>query len=270
MPKSIAHPDPTAVLDTTAKFFRVMAGAGAPFEDFMAPLQNVTKRKNLVAYLKMGCPKVDGNGVIDTTPSHKDMARFILGEDFITPEEVAKARGLVYTDEQLEALENNLPSLELIAWYRANGYMLLPNPAEAMSLLQIRDLKRDIFYSKEGGWYADQAFVREEKTEVATWLAVRKNIVPDSTNKKWKEQLTLISGIEHVPNAAEACWALTTYKEVRGVNLMLAIYARTSSVVFSFGNRVVVGRFDSEGLSVYDRSDDGCDSYLGVSSARKS
>lgn len=266
MPKSIAHPDPTAVLDTAAKFFRVMAGAGASFEQFTAPLQNVAKRKNLAEYLNLGCPKVDGNGVVDFTPLPQGLARFILGDDFITPEEVANARGLVYTDEQLEALEISLPSLEWIARCRANGYMLLPNPAEAMSLLQIRDLKRDIFYSKEGSWYADQAFAREEKTKAATWLAVRKNIVPDSIDKNWQEQLTLISGIERVPNAAEACWALTTYKEVRGVNLIPTIYARTLSLD-SHGDRVVVGDFVAEGLFIGSNEDHRRSDELGVSSA---
>lgn len=268
MPENIAHPRPTAVLDTTAKLIRVMDKAGVPFETLTGPLQSVVKRRNLMEYLNLGCPKVDGNGVIGTTPSEQDLAKLILGEDFITPEEVANARSLAYTDEQIEVLEQSLPTLEVIVWCRVNGYILLPNPPEAMPLLQVRDLKREIFYSKEGGWYADQPFARNERTEVATWIAVRKDVVPGSTGKKWNDQLPLISDIERVPNAAEACWTLTTYKEVRGVNLMSAIYARTSSVDSS-GARVFVGLFDSEGLLVFSLSDGHVGDYLGMSSARK-
>ncbi|MEK7180860.1 MAG: hypothetical protein AAB738_00810 [Patescibacteria group bacterium] len=269
MPQSIAHPKPTAVLDGTAKFFRVMANAGVPFSAFTPPMQSVAKRANLAEFLKLGCPKVDGNGVINTTPSEHDLARLILASDFITPEEVAQTRGLTYADEQLEALQTSLPPLEVITWCRGNGYLLLPNPPEAMSLLGVRDLNRALFSSKEGGWYADQAFAAKETTEAATWLMIRKGIVPNSTDKKWKEQIPLISDVERVPNAAEFSWALTIYKEVRGVYLMGGIYARTSSVD-SDGLRVRVGHFDSDGLDVHSYWDDHRYDGFGLASARKS
>lgn len=269
MSQSIAHPEPTAVLDGTAKFFRVMANAGVPFSAFTAPMQSVAKRKNLAEYLTLGCPKVDGNGVINTTPSEHDLARLILAKDFIAPEEVAQIRGLVYADEQLEALQTSLPPLEVIAWCRGNGYLLLPNPPEAMSLLGVRDLNRGLFASKEGGWYVDQAFAAKETTEAATWLMIRKGIVPNSTDKKWKEQIPLISDVERVPNAAEFSWVLTTYKEVRGVYLMGGIYARTSSVG-SGGRHVYVGLFGSDGLLVCCDWGDRRDDSLGLASARKS
>ncbi|MEK9176985.1 MAG: hypothetical protein AAB923_01695, partial [Patescibacteria group bacterium] len=140
----------------------------------------------------------------------------------------------------------------------------------AMSLLGIRDLNRTLFYSKEGGWYAEerQTFAQNDKTQAATWLALRKGVVPNSTDKKWKEQLPLLSDVERVPNVAEFAWGLTTYKEVRGVYLMNAIYARTNSVD-SGGDRVIVGIFDAKGLVVSLWSGDGRYSDIGVASARK-
>ena len=269
MSENIANPEPTAVLDGTAKFFRVMAKAGVPFSAFTTPMQSVLKRTNLAEYLNLGCPKVDGNGAINTTPSDHDLARFILANDFITPEEISQARGLTYSDEQLEVLQKSLPPLEVIAWCRGNGYLLLPNPPEEMSLLGVRDLNRDLFRSREGGWYADQAFAREEKTGAATWLMIRKDIVPNSTNKKWKEQVPLVSNLERVPNAAEFSWALTTHKEVRGTYLIGGIYARTSSVA-SDGLHVSVGDFDSDGLFVFDGWGVSRNGSLGLASARKS
>lgn len=268
MSKHIAHHDSTAVLDTVAKLFRVMNKSGVSLEDFVPPMQSVVKRKNLVEYIKLGYPKVNSNGTIDTTPTEHELARLILADDFITPEEIANARGLIYTDEQLEVLEKNLPTLEIIAWCHGNNFILIPNPPNAMSLLDVRDLKRELFCSKEGGWYADHSFAKNDKTEVATWLAIRKGIVPNSISKKWKEQLPLITDIERVPNAAEFSWALTTYKEVRDIYLMENVYARTSSIN-SDGTRVRLGVFDSDGLIVDNYWDDDRHSFLGVSVARK-
>ena len=183
---------------------------------------------------------------------------------------MTEVRGLSYSDEQLEGLEASFPSIEIIAWCRGNGYMLIPAPPAAMSLLGVRDLNRTLFYTKEGGWYAEerQTFAQNDKTQVATWLALRKGVVPNSIDKKWKEQLPLLSDVERVPNAAELAWGLTTYKEVRGVYLMNAIYARTGSLD-SDGDHVDVGGFDAEGLYVDYWDDDDRSSNVGGSSARK-
>lgn len=264
---SIAHLDTTA-LDTAAKFFRTMQKVGA---DFTGPVQSVTKRQNLAAYLALGCPKVDGNGVIDTTPTPESLARLFLGADFITPQEVAAVRGLTYTDEQLEGLEASFPSIEVIAWFRANGYMLIPAPPTAMSLLGIRDLNHTLFFSKKGGWYAEerQTFAQNDKTQAATWLALRKGVVPNSTNKRWYEQLPLLSDVERVPNAAEFAWGLTTYKEVRGVHLMNNIYVVRTNSVDSGGLRVSVGVSNAESLYVNGYWDYSRNGSIGLSAARK-
>ncbi len=83
------------------------------------------------------------------------LAESILGADFITPEEVAKSRkGVAYTDDQLSQFGDTVPSQEVLEWCRDNGYMLIAGPSRPMSLLEVRSLKKDYFYSKEGGWYA--------------------------------------------------------------------------------------------------------------------
>ncbi len=264
---SIAHLD-TSALDTAAKFHRAMQKVGA---DFTGPMQSVTKRQNLAHYLALGCPKVDGNGVVDTTPTPESLARLLLGADFITPEEVAKARaGIVYTDEQLEGLEASFPSIEVIAWCYGNGYMLIPTPPTAMSLLGIRDLNSTLFCSKENRWFVEerQIFARDDKTQVATWFALRKGVVPNSADKKWNEQPTFLSEVERVPNAAELAWGLTTYKEVRGVYLMRLIRARTISVDAD-GNHVSIGDSGDDGFRVNCHGGDYDYRCVGVSSARK-
>ena len=55
----------TAALDTGAKFFRVIGGEGVTLEEFMRPVQDRTARRNLVQYLRAGCPKI---GEVQSAP----------------------------------------------------------------------------------------------------------------------------------------------------------------------------------------------------------
>jgi len=197
------------------------------------------------------------------------LVREILGDDFISPEEIAAARGLTYTDDQIAELESTLPDRETLEWLRRNDFMLVAGSPRDMSLLDIRELERSYLYSKEGGWYNNESekFARNDKV-TCRWLMLRKGIVPNSTSKTWGEQEKLLSDLEVVPNAAEQVWGMTVYKAVRGVYLLGGLYARTSSVDSS-GYRVIVGVFDDYGLDVNYWSDGTRDSDVGVASSRK-
>ena len=197
-------------------------------------------------------------------------AREILGNDFISPEEIASSRsGIVYNPKQLHELGNSVPAKEVLEWCRDNGFMLVAGPPRPMSLLDIRELDRGHFYSKEGGWYAaeSEAFARNDKA-TCRWLMLRKEPVPGSTSKTWDEQQKLLSSLEVTPNVADQVWGMTTYKAVRGVYLLPSVYVRTSSVD-SGGGRVGVGFFVGGGLGVSVWSDLGRSVGLGVSSSRK-
>ena len=196
------------------------------------------------------------------------LAQSILGADFITPEEVTKARpSIVYTVEQITALAESLPSEDILKWCKDNGYAVMPAPPQACSTLDVREIQSAHFYTKTGGWYADQKFAREDKTSFG-WLLIKKTPVSNSTSKTWNEQNKLLSALEKVPNAAEMSWFITTYFEVRGVRLFEGVYVRTSSLD-SGGNRVHVGDFDSDGLSVSHYWGDRRDDHIGLSAARK-
>ena len=197
------------------------------------------------------------------------LAQSILGTDFITPEEITAARGIVYGAEQLAQLSGNIPPAETLRWLKDNDFALMPCPPDAKSILDVRAIKPAHFYSKEGGWYTGEkeTFARDDKTS-GLWLAIRKTPVPKSTNKNWDDQQKLLSGIEHVPNAAEVSWFVTTYFEVRGVRLLENVYVRTSSRD-SDGGRVFVGHFGSKGLYVNGYWGVLRYSDLGVASARK-
>jgi len=197
------------------------------------------------------------------------LARTILGDDFISPEEITAARGLTYTDEQIAELEQTLPSQEVLEWLRDNDFYLTAGSPSDMSLLDIRELERRYFYSKEGGWYSEpsEAFARNDKV-TCRWLMLRKGPMPNSMSKTWSEQDQLISDIEVVPNAAEQVWGMTVYKAVRDIYLLPDVYVRTSSVG-SDGDHVYVGCFDGGGFGVDRWDDDNRGGRIGVSSARK-
>jgi len=183
------------------------------------------------------------------------------------PDEIAEARGLSYSEAQLKRLAGMLPSEDVLRWCKANNYAVMACPPKPMSFLEVRVLNPEIFYSKSGGWYVDQAFAEGDKTGFG-WLAIRKDVVPKSLNKNLDEQLSLLAREEFVPNAGEFSWFITTYYEVHGVRLFGRTYARTSSVA-SGGIRVHVGYLDSGGLDAYYYRGGGRGVRLGVSSARK-
>ena len=198
-----------------------------------------------------------------------DLARTILGKDFISPENVMKSRkAIVYTDDQLAQFGDTVPKPEVLEWCRDNGYILVAGPNRPMSLLEVRDLKRGHFYSKEGGWYAEQKFAENDKADTR-WILLRKEPVPGSTSKNWNEQQALLSDDEVTPNVAEVAWCVTTFKAVRNTYLLPSVYVRTSSLV-SDGNRVNVGDFDAKGLNVNNYWDDNRNGNLGVSAVRQS
>ncbi len=196
------------------------------------------------------------------------LAQSILGMDFIPPSEGMKARpSIVYTVEQITALAKSLPSNDVLKWCKDNGYAVMPAPPTAMSILDVREIQSAHFYLKMDGWFVNAKFAREDKTSFG-WLAIKKTPVSNSTSKNWNEQNNLLSAFEKVPNAAEMSWFITTYFEVRGIRLFESVYVRTSSLV-SGGNRVDVGDFGSDGLSVNDYWGDYRHANIGLSAARK-
>ena len=231
----------------------------AQIAEFFRQVQSgrVTK-VTLQAFLRNGQPQQKGY----------EPARTILGDDFISPEEVAEARGVSYTAEQLTQLADTLPSAEVLQWCKDNGYAVVAGSPTEMSLLDVRSAKSSLFYFKTEGWYANQPFAANEKV-TCRWLAIRKAEVSNSLNKKWDAQQKLHSENEQVPNAAEMSWFITTYYEVRGVRLFPNVYVRTSSVA-SDVSRVGVGGFGGGGLYVGSDWDGYCGSGLGVSASRKS
>ncbi|USN94940.1 MAG: hypothetical protein H6791_00735 [Candidatus Nomurabacteria bacterium] len=256
-----------------AKLIRLTEKEGIDWSHWQHPTNNPVARRNLAEYLRRGCPKLGDNGEVIQTcfPEGHELALLILGDDYISAQEVATAYGVSYTDEQLEHFADTLPGMEAILWLRANGYMLIAEPPTEMNLLEVRELENKLFSFKTKGWYAEdkQKFSREDKVSAGEWLAIRKEAVPNSFSKTWSEQQDLLSEDEYVPNAVEVSYAVTAYYKVRGIYLLRSNkYVRTSSVS-TYSDRVDVGRFDRDGLNIRYYWEGSHLGNLGISSARK-
>jgi len=271
---SKSHPNPTIAeaLGALAKVFRTSEKEGVVWSHWQRIIDNRTARRNHAEYLKLGCPKVKGNGEVVTSqlPEGYELARLILGDDFLSPEDMAKAYGWSYSDEQVANFADTLPDFDTLMWLKSTGSILQATPPTDSNLLQVRDLDNQVFYRKKDGWFAEKkhTFSREDVVKAGQWPMVRKGLYPDSKSKTWKDQQNLLTEVEYVPNAAEMSYAVTAYFKVRGVYLLKGVYVRTSSVDAD-GFRVFVGYFDSDGLSVGHCYDDGRDDRFGVSSSRK-
>ncbi len=206
----------------------------------------------------------------DDAPKGYELANLILGDDFISPEEVAGAYGFSYSENQLKHLAETLPDEKTLQWFHSHGYILLAGPQTEMNLLEVRELENQLFYSKTEGWYTNdsQKFAKTDMVKAGQWLAIRKEGYPNSFSKTWKEQKDLITEVEHVPNTSEVSYAVTAYFKIRGTYLLQGFYVRTSSVDAE-GFHIYVGGFGGGGLDVDGSWDGGRSSGLGISSARK-
>jgi len=206
-----------------------------------------------------------------------EIARTILGKDFISPEEVMRARkGVVYSKKQLQDFAESVPAQEVLKWCQENSYILVPGPHENFSLLDAWDLhlEEQNFFRE---FYRTESWTPSEKKTIfsdrvhSTWIALRKEPVPGSLSKSYNAQKSLLKEEEGVPNAAEVVWCVTTYKAVRDTFLFPKVFVRTTSADKN-NLRIILGDFEArgDGLSLYSWSgDEHCSAALGLSSKRR-
>ncbi len=264
---------PSGILGTIAKLVRLTENLGVGWSHWLHPTNNKTARANFAEYLKFGCPKVSADGMVvtPTLPEGADLARLILGDDFVSPEEICEVYGFSYSEDYLTNFEATLPDLQMLLWLRINDYMLVAGPNVDLNLLGVRALDRsEFYYQNDGdGWFEDKAHTFSQADIVCggKWLMLRKGDMPNSRLKNWREQLKLLSELERVPNVAEVSYGVTVYRKVRSVYLLPNLLVRTSSVDADC-LRVFVGDYEEQGLCVGHLSGDAPRESLGVSSTR--
>ena len=193
-------------------------------------------------------------------PRAYELARKILGPDFITPQELASARGVGQPKRnQLERYEEEMPSdVEVLERYKASNAMCLPLPLKPKSIMTIRELGTDFFATKHWSWYAMQSQTFSYETMVGStgspWLALMMAPLPQSFNRTEKEQGALLKPLGVMPTAVEVVWGLAVYKWVRGKLLLPDASVRTSCKASNKEERVCVGNTAS-GIDIRPRKD---------------
>lgn len=226
----------------------------------------------------------------DCEPAYQ-VARSILGDDLIAPEEIACCTSTQYTRTQMGISLSTFPSRQKLCELKENGYGLVPRPPEAQSILSIRNSNPAYFYSTKVGWKAQktdfgdeksnlvpqefawyekgQPFAEDALTGCSNWLAIRKDLVHGSRMKGWGAQESLLTKVEYAPEAAELCWFMAIFAAVRGIWLFENISVRTASRDAE-GNRVYLGHYPHQGIILNSFHMDGHRSYfLAITSGRK-
>lgn len=205
------------------------------------------------------------NGGYESSTS-QNLAREIMGKNYFGIEEAIKHFGVNPTKQQFAYLAEVPFSEETLVASKDTHVLVAVFP---LSLLDVRGIAkkqsaRTLFYSQD--WYDKQAFAKD-KGEVG-WHLVRKEPIVNSTSKTWKEQQALLSKDEETPTTRIVVYTMVGRFFATGDRLFEKIYVRCVDLD-SGGDRVSVGRFGAEGLSVDFWYDGDRNDSLGVSAARK-
>ncbi len=198
------------------------------------------------------------------------LARLLLGDSFISPEEITVTHpDVVYGSKQLARLAATLPAETTLALLGGYGYGLMPRPPKKLSLVDIRATWPDRFRQNTGRWYEQEQFSKSDLTGGTGWPATRETPANGSTKKSMEEQDKLLTDTEYVPNAAEMSWFVATLFGVRGVRLFEKTFVRTSSLA-AHDVRVYVGCFGPlQGIDIIGVWGNGRGVDLGLAPARR-
>jgi len=189
-------------------------------------------------------------------------AKEIMGKNFLGIEEVTQHLGVQFTEKELVQLRE-IPFTEGVLQECKDTHILVAG--YPLSIIDVREKASDLFYHQD--WYDNEEFAKKEKVDLR-WYLVKKDIVPDSINKTYQEQTTLISDKEEVPKACEMVYLIILYYLAKNVRLFEHLYSRCQNFS-SVGDRVPVGCFGSHGFHVDHHWGGNRRDALGLSSARK-
>lgn len=234
-----------------------------------------------------------------------ERARDLLGRDFLGVEAVknmeTKLKGV---GVNVEFSLNNLPDFPYneqdLQVAKRNGEMVVLRAGvnrsgrkndTPLTLIGFRELFRKdpssnleaVFYSfhKDAtDWYKTQDFATHPGEIQLGWAIVKKDVLPDSTNKNWNQQEEVLKNygakiksdkagnpVVRRRTATETAWDTLLYYTNTGERLLEKVYDWTKSRA-SDGSLVDVGVFGSYGLLVVRWDPEGAYSSVGVCPSR--
>lgn len=186
------------------------------------------------------------------------LAREILGLDFISPQEIAAARGLNYSVEQIAELERTLPDKETLEWLKQSGYMLVAGSPHRLPFLGVHQFGCSCFLDRRSRWHRDRAHANDLR-EIVTghWYMFRKNIIPNFVRQEWCVGSDPVCKFEQGFDFAGFVWVMECYAEVNKVSLPGRFYILCKGLMFPGinglrnheGGRFVAGYYDSTCLA---------------------
>lgn len=198
--------------------------------------------------------------------SHK-RAHEIMDKNFLGIEEVSEHLGVNFTSKQLEILQK-IPLTEAVLQKCKDTHVLVAG--YPVTILDIRRKVPELFYQdqREVWSYDEEFFAKNERVDLQ-WYLFRKDVLPESIQKSYREQLQLLAENETVPRACELIYGIILYYLNTGNYLLECLYARCCDVA-SDGCRVHVGYFDSRGVKVSSWWGDSQFDFIGLASVQKS
>jgi len=206
------------------------------------------------------------NGGFEPSTSQK-RAREIMGRNMFGVEEAIRHFGVNPGRREL-ALLAEVPWSEEVITVHKDTHILIA--VFSLSVLDVRGIAKKLadpeilFYNQD--WYDKQAFA-EDRGEIG-WQLVRKTPIANSTNKSWNEQQALLKD-EETPTARIVVQTVVGHFLATGERLFEKIWVRCSDLD-SGGDRVCLGGFDAQGLSVNNYWDGTRYDDIGLSASRKS
>ncbi len=225
-------------------------------------------------------------------------AREIFGKDFLGPEAIQTTFGVELTPDELKEVEDIPFTREELEQAKQLGMMLVlrvPRLGEdkterPLTIDSARELfakgdtlgdpnnkKQKVFYGKKGAsWYDKEKFATQDTPKLG-WGLVTKSVLPESLSQNWDEQEKILKKWAKDNKIDPATIKRRTPVEIAydtliyyGANKESLLENRYdwSGVQSSGGYFVSVGRFDSDGLSVYDAARDFTSSDLSVCPSR--
>jgi hypothetical protein len=106
------------------------------------------------------------------------------------------------------------------------------------------------------------------ETGSAKWQLIRKEFVPDSTRKTWREQLELVPSGEEIPSARVVLFALIACRLIQNKHMFGGGYARSINTVTQ-GTHAGIGFMGSQWVDINDWSDLHISRLIGLASKVK-
>jgi len=198
-------------------------------------------------------------------------ARYVMGRNFIGPEEVARFLGLSQFDERLKGLERIPYEEEVLRMCRETHILVAGFPLTILDICKF--FPRCVILpspEKRIGHWSNDRFARKDKL-ARRWYLMRKEVFNGSLGGSLRAALEASQNEgEELPRPGEFIYAVVLYYALTGERLFENVYAFCQDPANN-GLHVRIGMFGSGGLCLdqfyYYR--DGLFQDTGIASSRK-